>query len=218
MANQSGNAYALTLLCPVRAGAPAAGFDGQSQESYAAHLRFVLQSVRVSGDSPMARVPNTYLSRFFLLDDVYYQGSPALEEHLKSSYLVFCCNFHGELEPYLTGMWKAIESDVRLLLNHCVGFSNQTVPDAAAFIAYVKKCQVTTTFFFNGSTDQPLAEQLKGLYLKQEFSQFAFENQGRSAREIQEAFREFIKRTEPENTARPTWKAGVYRLHEVVVK
>ncbi|MBM3795548.1 MAG: hypothetical protein FJW31_16145 [Acidobacteria bacterium] len=218
MANQSGNAYALALLCPVRAGAPPAGFDGQCQESYAAHLRYVLQSVRVSGDSPMARVPNTYLSRFFLLDDVFYQGSPALEEHLKSSYLVFCCNFHGELEPYLTGMWKTIESEVRLILNHCVGFSDQTVRDAAAFIAYIKKCEIKTTFYFNGSTDQPLAEQLKGLYLKQEFSKFAFENQGRSAREIQEAFGEFIKGTEPENTARPAWKPGVYDLDKVVAK
>ena len=63
-------------------------------------------------------------------------------------------------------------------------------------------------FFFNGSTDELQAQQLKNLYLKQEFSQFAFENQGKSAGELQEAFREFVQRTQP-NLTGPTWAAGL---------
>ncbi len=83
----------------------------------------------------------------------------------------------------------------------CVGFSE--VRDARSFTSYLKKCQVKTTFFFNGSTDEPLAEQLKSLYLKQEFSKFAYAHQGLPAAELQAAFTAFIARVEPENLARP---------------
>ena len=76
---------------------------------------------------------------------------------------------------------------------------------------------MTTTFFFNGSTDEPLAVQLKSLYLKQEFSKFAFENQNKSPQEVQAAYREFVKRAQPQNLDGPTWQAGSYKLETVVV-
>ncbi len=60
----------------------------------------------------MAKVPNTYLCRFCVLSDVPYQGKPAYLEHLKSDYLVFSSNFYGELEPYLEGMWNALQEGV----------------------------------------------------------------------------------------------------------
>jgi hypothetical protein len=162
----------------------------------------------------MARVPNTYLSRLWVLDDVPYQGKPAHLEHLKSQYLVFSANFHGDLDEYLKGMWENIRMEADAILRYCIGFD--TVKDVATFIAYMKRCQVTTTFFFNGSSDEPLAEQLKGLYLKQEFSKFAFANQGKSPADLQDAFREFVRRTAPANLERPTWKPGSYRLETVV--
>jgi len=164
--------------------------------------------------SPMAQVPNTYLCRFWVLSDVPYQGKPAFLEHLKSDYLVFSSDFHGELDRYLEGMWNALEAGVRAILWHCVG--GEAVNDAKSFIEYIKRCQVTTTFFFNGSTDEPLAQQLKNLYLKQEFSKFAFENQGKTAQELQAAFREFVARTQPANLSGPTWAAGAYHLDRVV--
>jgi hypothetical protein len=214
MANKSGDAYGLTLLCPIRDGVPKDYVEGLEGQTHAACLRQLLQGIRVSEESPMALVPNTYLSRFYLLDDVPYQGKPAVREHLKSSYLVFASNFHGELEPYLEGMWAAIEGAVRSLLRHCYGF--EAVHDAASFVAYIQKCQVATTFFFNGSSDEPVAAQLKSLYLKQEFSRFALENQGRSPVELQAAFEDFVKRVQPENVENPTWRPGSYKLEKVV--
>lgn len=154
----------------------------------------------------MAKVPNTYLSRLFVLDDVPYQGHPAYLEHLKSSYLVFETNFHGELDDYLKGMWRNVREEIQAVLQYCVGFNSVT--DEATFLTYIKRCQVTTTFFFNGSTDDSLAEQLKGLYLKQEFSKFVYANQGRDAAALQAAFRQFVIETQPANLERPTWKAG----------
>lgn len=215
MANKSGNAYALTLLCPILQGSPKPAPEGMSDQTYADLVRYYLQRLRVNEQSPMARVPNTYLSRLWMLNDVPYQGRPAVLEHLKSNYLVFSSNFHGELEAYLTGMWAAIEREIREILRYCVGFDRVT--NLETFIEYIKRCQVQTTFFFNGSTDEPLAAQLKSLYLKQELSKFAFENQGKSPAELQAAFRAFVARTQPANLARPTWKAGAYHLDRVVL-
>ena len=218
MANRSGNAYAVTLLCPIKRGSPKKTPEGMDDQTYADLIRFQLQQLRVNEESPMARVPNTYLSRLWVLDDVPYQGHPAVLEHLKSKYLVFSSNFHGDLDEYLKGMWDNVEAEIRAVLQYCVGFDEgkDTVTNAETFVVYVKKCQVTTTFFFNGSSDESLEEQLKSLYLKQEFSMFAFRNQGKSATDLQAAFADFVARTEPRNLARPTWKAGAYSLSTVV--
>jgi hypothetical protein len=210
MVNKSGNAYALTMLCPILGGAPSGPVAGNGAQSHTTLLRNLLQTLHLNDESPMAKVPNTYLCRFWVLRDILYQGKPAFLEHLKSDYLVFSSNFHGELETYLQGMWNALESGILAILKHCVGTG--AVRDASSFIEYVKKCQVTTTFFFNGSTDEPLAQQLKNLYLKQEFSKFAFANQGTSAEELQEAFRGFVQDTQPANLSGPTWAAGAYHL------
>jgi hypothetical protein len=79
----------------------------------------------------------------------------------------------------------------------------------------MKKCRVTNHLFFNGSTGDPLAEQLKSLYLKQEFSRFVYDNQGKSPKELQQAFQAFIARTQPDKLDGPTWVAGA---HEEMLK
>src|SRR5436189_4999301 len=80
MASKSGNAFALTMLCPILPGSPPDCGDGMEGQSHAARIRYQLQQVHVNQDSPMARVPNTYLCRFYLLDDVPYQGKSAYLE------------------------------------------------------------------------------------------------------------------------------------------
>jgi len=91
-------------------------------------------------------------------------------------------------------------------------------PDVATFIDYIKRCQVETTFYFNGSSDEPLAVQLKSLYLKQELAKFAAANQGKSAADLQAAFKAFVARVQPANLERPTWKPGAYHLDRVVLE
>lgn len=205
MANQSGNAYGLTALIPIENGIEAG-------ESHASQVRRLLQtwSLDKNEHSPMAKVPNTYLCRFYVLNDVFYQGSPAREEHLKSKYLVFSTNFHGELEAYVRGMWDNVQTELRELLHHCVAFDR--VNNAEDFIDYIKRCQVNNALFFNGSTDDSLAEQLKALYLKQAFAHFIFSHQDlinspKDAAELQRAFKAFVQYTQPE-IAEPTWYPG----------
>ena len=214
MANTSGSAYALTLLCPISNDTPNKVPPGMEGQTCANVIRYQLQQLQLNEDSPMASVPNTYLSRLWVLNDVPFQGRPAVLEHLKHSYLVFSSNFYGGLDDYLKGLWKAAKEPILAILPYCIGFPKD--PDEASFIEYIKKCQVKTTFFFNGSTDEPLQVQLKGLYLKQELSAFAFGNQGATPAELQAAFLAFLARTKPDRLEGPTWRAGAYHLDRVV--
>lgn len=223
MPNVSGNAYALTVLSPIK--------NGHFGEiAYADEVRQRLQALGVDEDSPLAKVPQTYLARFFVLDDVYLQSSSGCdpfgnildvlsllserfyrlalprEDHLKSRYLLFSSNFHGDLDPYLRGMWSAISTDIKHIWEHCVAFDG--VHDAEGFIAYIKRCQLDANLFFMGSTDDSLEEQLKALYLKQEFTRFAVNHQGLGAEELRAAFNTFIARVRPTDLSAPTWRAG----------
>jgi len=227
MSNTSGNAYALTVLCPIKAG-------HVDEIAYADEVKCRLLEWNTRENSPMAKVPDTYLCRYFVLDDVYTEAlagaegrgtimdglaflSPSLyklglptEEHLKSRYLVFSSNLHGDLDTYLHGMWNAIGDDVVKVWEFCYGFEN--VCDAGSFAAYMKKCQLDVSLFFNGSTDDPLQEQLKSLYLKQEFTHFALEHQGMETMQLQAAFKAFIERVKPRDVKGPAWLPGQYKL------
>ncbi|MDD9946919.1 MAG: hypothetical protein OXU20_38090 [Myxococcales bacterium] len=220
MPNEAGRAYGLTALCPIKHGAEAPQ-PGKPARSFAARTRDLLQDLNEAAESPMACVPNTYLCRFLVLDNVAYQGDPAKLDRLRSSYLVFVADLHAGkkseegLRRYLEGMWEHAEPTVRSLWEHCVGFD--TVSSSDAFVRYVKRCQVENTLYFNGSTDEPLAEQLKNLYLKQEFSRFAFEHQGKKGAELQAAFGQFLTRTRPHDLSGPTWKPGARTLDDAVI-
>ncbi len=207
--NSAGRLYGLTAFCPIKAGTPA-GQD-RSRESL---LRETLAELPTDERSFFTRFPNTYLARFYVLKDVFYESKPARKEHLKSQYLIFTTNFHGELEPYLWEMWHRAEDTVREIWRHCVAFDS--VDSADAFVDYVKRCQIDNALLFNGSTDEPLAEQLKGLYLKQEFGEFVATHQGLPTAELRRAFREFLARVEIDDLQRPTWRAGATKLATVV--
>jgi hypothetical protein len=207
MPNEAGRAYGLTALCPLIN-------DTHREESVATLVRAQLRSLTTDENSVMAKVPNTYLCRMFVLDDVMYQGYPEPEEHLASKYLVFVADIHGRLRPYLEGMWQAAQPLIRDVFRYCVGFSE--VDGSDAFVRYIQRCQVTTTFYFNGSNDEPLVEQLKALYLKQELSRFACEQQGKDPAQVQAAFREFVSRVQPENLAGPTFRPGATSLANAI--
>lgn len=208
MPNKSGQAYALTTLCPLLPD------EGQT-ESPTMMVRDFLNMTGVKEPSPMSKVPNTYLCRFAVLSDVFYEGKPAELDDLKSDYLIFVCEIHGDLDKYLIGMWAQAERFVRDLWKHCVGFKG--VNDASAFVSYIRRCQVETTFYFNGSNDEPLEEQLKGLYLKQKLSQFAYEHQGLPPEQLQNAFKKFVAEVRPSDP-QPSWAPGQFSLDGKDVK
>jgi hypothetical protein len=226
-ANINGKAYALTIMSPIMD-----GFEGETAYSDLVRSRLLAWNLRTN--SPMMSIPQTYLCRYFVLDDVYTQSlsgndmfgtwsdlvsivsdkarTSALPkvDHLKSKYLVFSCNFHGDLDTYLRSMWNSIESDIREAWQYCYAFPAVNTTDQ--FVAYMKKCQLDASLFFVGANDQPLEEQLKALYVKQELSSFAMRTQGLSAAALQKEYLAFIERIKPENLAGPSWTPGQYIL------
>lgn len=222
--NISGNAYALTMLCPIKPGI-------EENRTYADLIRDRLEIWNLADVSPLAQVPNTYLCRFFVLDDIYTESLPGASiwdalsdlriipsnkqrlaalphtDHLQSSYLVFSSNLHGDIDTYLKGMWESIQTEINTIWQYCYGFED--VNDATSFMAYAHKCCLDSSLFFVGSNDDSLAEQLKALYVKQEFSRFAQETQDLPAAQLKQAYTAFMQRIKPRDVNAPTWTAGV---------
>ena len=208
--NRVGRLYGLTALSPINKKTPA-GRDRSPE----ALLRQTLAELPLDHESFFASVPDTYLARFYLLTDVFYESSPANYEHLRSQYLVFSVNFHGRsASAYLKEMWKHAEREVRSIWTHCVAF--EKVNGAGDFADYVKRCQIDNALLFNGSTDQPVEEQLKGLYLKQEFGDFAATHQGLPAPQLRQEFLEWADRVKVDDLGSPTWRPGAATLADAV--
>lgn len=209
MANKSGKAYALTTICPIFNGLNLVEHpDHEYLRSFDKITRTRIQRLQEHQGSPFARVPDTYFARLFVLNDVFFeQGNDVARDHLQSKYIVFTSTFHGDLDIWLNGLWQHAEQDVRAIWQYAVAFDQ--VNSAKDFIKYIKKCQLKTTLFFNGSDDHSLAYQLKALYIKQMFSEFALKNQGKNPRELHLAYKHFVEQTKLFNLGgAETWTPG----------
>lgn len=185
MPNQNGNMYGLTILSPIID-------DPTIRISHDTALRMYLEKLDRHEDSPFAKVSATHLCRLVVMDDVVFVGAPAKQEHLQSKYLVFASNFYGVLDAYLADMAAKIPDVVNDIWSHCVGYPG--VRDPNAFAAYMKNCQIETTFFFAAVNDKTVAQTLRALQTKAEFAAFVEENQGKSPAELQTAFSAFWQR------------------------
>ena len=179
MANQSGQVYGLTILSPIIE-------DNRLDICHSMDLRWYLGHLPRDHKSPFARISSTYLARLVVMDDVVYVGAPACEEHLKSRYLIFETNFDGDLDAYLTLMARETPEFVEAVWKHCVGYPG--LSGLAAFIAYMKKCQITTTFYFADVNDRTVQTSLKALQTQSALARFIEKHQGQPPAEIQREF------------------------------
>jgi len=200
MPNQNGNVYGLTILSPIIN-------DPDGDISHDCAIRDYLSGLPRDHRSPFAKISSTHLARLVVMDDVVFVGVPAREEHLQSKYLVFETNFDGDLDTYLTRMAKDAPEEVHAVWQHCVGYPG--VQDPAAFAAYMKKCQLDTTFFFADVNNKTVQQTLRALKLQSGLAHFIEANQGKSAAEIQAAFRQFVDRVR----RAPEPLAGYYEGH-----
>jgi hypothetical protein len=132
------------------------------------------------------------MARLVVMDDVVYVGMPSCEEHLKSQYLIFETNFDGGLDAYLGSMADKISAIVDDLWQHCWGYPG--TKDVAAFTAYMKICQVKTTFYFADVNYKTVEQTLRALQTQAAVAEFVGRNQSLSAAGLQEAFAEFIQK------------------------
>jgi len=185
MANVSGTVYGLTILSPILG-------DPNAQISHDCAIRQYLATLPNGHTSPFAKVSSTHICRLVVMDDVIYVGTPAKEEHLNSKYLVFESNFDGELEPYLTRMATEIPEVVESVWGHCAGYPG--LRDVNAFVAYMKQCQLTTTFYFADVNNHTVQSTLRALKVQASVADFIAKHQGAATSELQAAFRTFYER------------------------
>ncbi len=184
MANQSGSVYGLTILSPILQ-------DPNAETSHNCSLRMKLANLPRDQFSPFAKVSTTHMARLAVMDDVVYVGMPSCEEHLKSQYLVFETNFDGDLDTYLGRMAREIPKEADSLWQHCWGYPG--VRDVQAFSVYMKKCQITTTFYFADVNDKTVEQTLRALYAQAKVAEFIERNQGRPAEHVQKVFAELLQ-------------------------
>ncbi|MGH9393425.1 MAG: hypothetical protein ACRD1E_04590 [Terriglobales bacterium] len=185
MANVSGNTYGLTILSPLIE-------DHRLDVCHSMELRWYLSHLPRDHRSPFAQLSSTYLARLVVLDDVVFVGHPAREEHLKSRYLVFETNFDGDLDTYLRRMATEAGEFSESVWKHCIGYPG--TGDAHAFAAYMKKCQVPTTFFFADVNKRTVATTLQALKTQASLAHFIQNHQGMPASQLQAAFVKFLER------------------------
>ncbi|HEY4359058.1 MAG TPA: hypothetical protein VGN16_25150 [Acidobacteriaceae bacterium] len=179
MPSANGSVYGLTLLCPILN-------DPAAVPSHDLQIRAHLAQLSAGADSPFAIAPGTHLARLVVLDDVIYVGAPSCEEHLKSKYLIFESNCDGGRDSYLTGLAKAIPQELDTIWNHCAGYPEGGAANLSAFLAYMKRCELDTTFFFAPVNDKTRTDTLVALRNKAYIANFISQHQGKPAVEIQQ--------------------------------
>jgi hypothetical protein len=184
MANQSGSVYGLTVLSPILPGVTKA-------TSHNCAIRQYLAGLPNDQNSLFAKVSSTHMARLVVMDDVVFVGHPAHEEHLKSQYLIFEANFDGDLDTYLRRLATEAPDEVDAVWKHCWGYEDVHT-NVDAFIAYIKKCQVTTTFYFADVNNYTVQETLRALQTQAAVAKFIEENQGLPAAELQKNFADFM--------------------------
>lgn len=183
MANRSGSVYGLTILSPIKD-------DPHAEESHSLAIRKYLWKMHPDQRSPFAKVSSTHMARLVVMNDVVYFGMPSCEEHLMAQYLIFESNFDGDLDTYLGRLAREAGKDVDAVWQHCDGYPG--VDDVAKFIAYMKKCQVTTTFYFADVNDKTVQQTLRALQTQSAVAEFVERNQGKPPEELQKAFVQFL--------------------------
>jgi hypothetical protein len=178
MSSKSGSVYGLTLLCPILE-------EPGAIVSHDLQIRAHLATLSPGADSPFAAAPGTHLARLVVLDDVIYVGMPSCEEHLNSKYLVFESNCDGDRDSYLTGLATTIPNELDAIWSHCVGYPGGGARDIAAFLAYMKRCEIETTFFFAPVNDKTRTQTLVALRNKMYIARFIAAHQGKPPAETQ---------------------------------
>jgi hypothetical protein len=178
--NKVGVSYCLTVLTPIlrdALGAPV---------SYRARLRELLSQLPDEAESPFARVSTIHLCRLLIIEDSRYEGSPTKKDHFRDAYLLMSAELAGDLEDSLDALVAAAPEAVDAIWRNCVGYPG--IGDARAFVEYLKRCQIPTSFFFGGYPQASLREVLKALAVQEQFTEFAVAAQDLAPQALKERF------------------------------
>ncbi len=196
MPNQNGSVYGLTILSPIID-------DANATPSHDLQIRAYLAKLSTREDSPFALAPGTHLARLVVMDDVIYVGMPSCEEHLKSKYLVFESNCDGDLDSYLGGLADNIPEHLDAIWSHCAGYPEQGAANRQAFIAYMKACQLETTFYFAAVNNKSVPDTLRALQIQTAVADFIASHQKADPATLQRDFIDFAAQLKSQPTPPP---------------
>ena len=170
MSNYYGKFYGYTGLFPI--------LDNNESHNHLTELRSLLSTLPDSEGSLFSRSGLVHGARFFILDDVVYNGHPTPEEHLKNAYLVLSMTFDGELEQLAERISALGESDWDKVMAHCHSVSDTKRPHEVV-LEQLRKGQVTTSFLYVDA-DKNLESTLKSLLLQRKVADLIANAQGAS--------------------------------------
>lgn len=180
MSNYDAGHYFLTVFAPIRTHHPTIGTDiGSSHTIDLRRELFLLPTARQDSasrdstlDSPFAKVPGVHFARFFVLDQLPYNGrrpSNAVYnllrgvdlvrqqavDHLETAWLVMVIDMdapdgsEASLRACADRLWQGMEPELRRIFGHCFGFDAASIQGPDDWFAYLRRCQITTTMPFN---------------------------------------------------------------------
>jgi hypothetical protein len=174
--NVSGQAYALTVITPIR--------DGHVQA-----LTEHLDSLPEGDASPLARVPGTHLARWVVIDQVKYQGhGQRHRDALKASRLLFTSNFDGKLDPYLEALRTGLGEHADAVWSHCVGYPGHEQREA--FAGWLRAHEIEAALFFAAYGGHTVEQVHSNLDTRARLIEFALEAQGLEPADLKARFLE----------------------------
>jgi len=189
MSNPTDGVYAFVGLFPVMRTAD--------------HLAFrkLLRELDRQG-SPFIAVRNVHRARLVIIDEAFFEGTPAAVDRFASRYLLFACDFDGSNSDDLARVlaMHAPEEVRKIWGYYCIGCPNMddTVKRVGELSSYFRKCELGVNFFFSAQLDRPASEQdasvsgiLRALELKRRFADFAAAHQFTPPADLRAEFQEF---------------------------
>src|SRR5512135_1289268 len=175
MGDLAGQAYALTVLTPVRAGEEAA-------------LCAYLDGLPTGRDSPLEALGTTHFARWLVLPDLVHQRGQPLRrrDDLGGTYLLFTSNLDGSPEEYVHALCTKISDVADATWGRCVGCPGSAEP--ARLTAYLMRNRIPTTFFFAAYPNARVADVRRALRLRDEVGAFTLRTRGLSVQELHRAF------------------------------
>lgn len=172
--NRTGTAYALTVFQAITPG-------------HEEQVREAIETVPRGQASPLARIGTIHTSRLQIFADLVHQGPNQKPDKLRWNYLIFTAAFDGhDLDPFLDAIVEHLPDEADSWWSHCIGYPG--LEDRAAFRKWIRNGQVHTSLFAVASPNRSVSEVVDALALRERLVEFAIENQGADAADLQKRF------------------------------
>lgn len=194
MSNRVKQAYAVTVLTPIRNGTVMG-------VHHASKLRDRLARSLREGHSPFATLRIVHTARLLVIDDLVSESLPGKEDHIASRYLLLVADVDGDLPTFVRALLHAQPAFADAIWSHCVGWPGaRAVNDV---VQYFRDCQIDTSLYFSGYPGATLQQTLRALHQQRAFIDFTHATRDMPPGELQAAFRAFRASMEKAPTPAP---------------